>query len=249
VTLPSGGSATFTASATVLPAAAGAIANTATVAAPAGVADPNPANNAATDGDTIVNLPLPALAVLDNFNRANANTLGGNWSQVTIFGQAGIRVNANQASTALLGWAMWNGTGNVFGNRQGAAMTFANTPVNATTPSSLLLKASGGTANTPASYIRVGYASGSVTVATTTDAGVNLTTRATFAATFASGDTLSAIALADGTVYVYKTSGSTTTTLGAVTIPGAGFWTGTGRIGILLPTGARVDNVAGGTVP
>ncbi len=53
VNLPSGGSVTFTASCTVSPSAAGSISNTATVAAPAGVTDPNPGNNSATDTDTV----------------------------------------------------------------------------------------------------------------------------------------------------------------------------------------------------
>ena len=67
--------------------------------------------------------------------------------------------------------------------------------------------------------------------------------------TFTSGDTLSATASAAGTVNVYKTTGSTTTPVATVTIPGAGFWTGTGRIGLQLPNGARVDNFGGGTTP
>jgi hypothetical protein len=37
--------------------------------------------------------------------------------------------------------------------------------------------------------------------------------------------------------------------VGTVTIPGAGFWTGNGRIGVLLPTNARIDNFRGATVP
>jgi hypothetical protein len=192
---------------------------------------------------------LPALGLLDNFNRGNANTLGGNWSQVTVLGSAAIRVNANQASAALLGWAMWNGAGTPFGNRQGAAFTFATAPVSSGTPNSLLLKASGGAANTPANYIRVAYSAGSVGVATTTNAGATLTTRGTFAATFAAGDTLSAVALENGTVNVFRTSGATTTLVGTVTIPGAGFWTGGGRIGVLLPMNARIDDFRGATVP
>jgi hypothetical protein len=60
---------------------------------------------------------------------------------------------------------------------------------------------------------------------------------------------MSAVALADGTVNVFKTSGATTTLVGTVTIPGAGFWTGTGRIGVLLPTNARIENFSGATVP
>ena len=51
-TLPSGGSVTFTVTALVT-AATGSVANTATVAPPAGLTDPNPANNTATDTDPI----------------------------------------------------------------------------------------------------------------------------------------------------------------------------------------------------
>ncbi len=53
VNLPAGGSVTYTVSATVSPAATGTLSNTATVSAPAGVTDPNPGNNSATDTDTI----------------------------------------------------------------------------------------------------------------------------------------------------------------------------------------------------
>lgn len=194
---------------------------------------------------------LPVLSLLDNFNRANANALGANWSQIVLFGQAAIRVNTNQALDSLVtSWAVWNGAGN-FGARQGAAFTFANTTLN---NSWLILKASGGSATTPANYIRVNYAGGQVDVATTNNSGITFVTRATFTASFASGDTLSATAYADGTVSVFKTSGATTTSVGNITIPtsGTGAWaqgTGGGRIGMLLPANARVDNFAGGTVP
>jgi hypothetical protein len=254
VSLANGGSATFTVNATVAAAATGSVVNTATVAAPAGTADPTTGNNSATDTDTVV-LPLPTLPVLDNFNRTNANTLGGSWSQVVAFGNAAIRVNSNQAYAALAGWAMWNGPGNVFGAKQGAAFTFASTPL---TGSFLVLKASSGTLNTPANFIRVFYntsSGGTVTVATTTNAGISYTTRATFpGVTFATGDTLSALADATGNVYVWKTTAADTTFVGSVAIPssGAGAWTqGTagGRIGLMLPTTARVDNFSGGTLP
>ena len=52
INLASGGSATFTISGTVLATATGNLVNTATVAAPAGVTDPNAGNNSATDTDT-----------------------------------------------------------------------------------------------------------------------------------------------------------------------------------------------------
>jgi uncharacterized repeat protein (TIGR01451 family) len=53
VNLPSGGSVTYTASCAVSAAATGTLANTATVTAPAGVTDPTPGNNSATDTDTL----------------------------------------------------------------------------------------------------------------------------------------------------------------------------------------------------
>ncbi len=57
VNLPSGGSVTYTASCTIAAAASGTLSNTATVTAPAGVTDPNPGNNSATDTDTVGNAP------------------------------------------------------------------------------------------------------------------------------------------------------------------------------------------------
>ncbi|HZF08262.1 MAG TPA: carboxypeptidase regulatory-like domain-containing protein [Thermoanaerobaculia bacterium] len=54
VNLPSGGSVTYTASCTISGAATGTLDNTATVAAPAGVTDPTPGNNSATDSDTLL---------------------------------------------------------------------------------------------------------------------------------------------------------------------------------------------------
>jgi uncharacterized repeat protein (TIGR01451 family) len=52
VNLPAGGSVTYTASCTISAAATGTLSNTATVTA-TGVTDPNPANNSATDTDTL----------------------------------------------------------------------------------------------------------------------------------------------------------------------------------------------------
>ncbi len=53
VNLPVGGSVTFSVRAQVGSSASGSISNTATVAAPSGVTDPTPANNTATDTDTV----------------------------------------------------------------------------------------------------------------------------------------------------------------------------------------------------
>ena len=54
VNLPAGGSVTYTASCTIAAAATGTLSNTATVAVPAGVTDPAPGNNSATDVTTII---------------------------------------------------------------------------------------------------------------------------------------------------------------------------------------------------
>ncbi|TAK64137.1 IPT/TIG domain-containing protein [Methylobacter sp.] len=203
---------------------------------------------------------LPALTVLDNFNRANSNTLGVNWSQIIISGNAAIRVNSSQAvDLQVPGAAYWNGAGNSFGVNQAAAFTFANTTLN---NAALVLKASGGSASLPANFIRVQYLTtddGRIQIQTTTNGNTqspNYVTRAKFTkgVSFANGDTLSAVARANGTVEVYKTAGSTTSLVGSVIIPinGSGAWTqgaSGGRIGMQLPSGARVDNFSGGTVP
>jgi hypothetical protein len=140
----------------------------------------------------------------------------------------------------------------VFGAKQAAAFTFANTTLN---DAALLLKAGGAlNAGAYANAIRVRYNGGQVVVETTTPGSLGLafTAAGTLAGTFANGDTLSAQVDATGQVYVWKTSAATTTFLGAVTVPTTGgnaFTTGTGRIGIFLPSGGRVDNFSGGTLP
>jgi hypothetical protein len=216
--------------------------------------------------------PMPALGVLDNFNRANANNLnnGTNWQQLlvnlgTLGGpnNAGIRVNTNQAFCvnngtlaqnvlcALGANAYWNGT--VFGPRQAAAFTFAGTTLNG---SSLLLKASG-TYNTTLGYypnaIRVRYstAAGGQVIVETTGNGIAFASSGTLSGAFANGDTLTAFVDAVGSVYVWKTTAANVTTyLGLVSLPVDARWTsGGGRIGVALPSGARVDNFAGGNVP
>jgi uncharacterized repeat protein (TIGR01451 family) len=53
VDLPAGGTVTYTLTGTISASATGSLSNTATVAAPGGVTDPNPANNSATDTDTL----------------------------------------------------------------------------------------------------------------------------------------------------------------------------------------------------
>jgi uncharacterized repeat protein (TIGR01451 family) len=250
VTLLNGGSATFTANTTLSATATGNLVNTATVAIPGGMTDPNVGNNSATDTDSI-NVALPVMGLLDNFNRANANTLGANWSQLAVAGNAAIRINSNQAFANNAGNAYWNLPPSGFGAKQGASFNFANAPLNNT---SLILKASGPVVLGVASnYIRVMYQTsngGQIVITTTTNYGISNTTQTSFTGfSFASGNTLSAAVDATGTVSVWKTAGAVTTYIGSVTIPGAGFWTGTGRVGVMLPTNARIDDFRGGTLP
>jgi hypothetical protein len=194
----------------------------------------------------------PNLSVLDTFNRNNSLNLGGNWSQPTLFGLAAIGVNSNQALsvsfTGSFGNAMWNGTGNVFGTTQGAAFTFANTPMSNTT---LMLKGTGSTNSQGlmASFVRVRYSTGgTLTIETTTNNGGSFTSAGTLTGfgDFASGDTMTVLVDNTGTLWVWKNA--STTPIGGAGIPlGAGFG-GTGRIGMQMPIGARVDNFAGGTI-
>ncbi len=62
-TLPAAGSVTFTVKATVAGNATGTITNTASIAAPAGVTDPNLSNNSASDTDTVTSVPLANLTL------------------------------------------------------------------------------------------------------------------------------------------------------------------------------------------
>ena len=61
VDLPAGASVTYTVSATISAAVTGTLSNTATVSLPSGISDPTPANNSATDTDTLT--PQADLAI------------------------------------------------------------------------------------------------------------------------------------------------------------------------------------------
>jgi len=248
VTLPSGGSATFSVTATLAVTATGSLANTATVAAPAGTTDPNTANNSATDTDMVAVPALPVLAVLDAFNRANAVNLGASWSQPN----NNIRLNANQAqeNNGATGFAYWNVPTTGFGAKQGAAFT----AVNGVADDSLILKATAGTATAPQSYVRVRLTSNSVVVETTVNSGGTFTPQGTpltsANANLAAGDRLTAQVDAAGLVSVWRTRGTTTVYAGSVQLPNVALWTtGGGRIGMSLANGNRVDDFSGGTLP
>lgn len=243
--LPVGGSVTYTVTGTVPFAATGTIESTATVSVAAPVSDPNPANNSATDSDPVVVTP-PGLTLLDAFTRANATNLGANWTQPALFGIAAIGINGNQATTLAGGRAYWNVPSTGFGVRQGAAMTLAGGTV---AGQSLLLKAGGGTAPNLTTYLRVRIAAGSVVVERTTNGNLASPTFAalgSFAANFANGDTLTAVANADGSVDVWRTAaGGQSTYLGHSATSAS---TGGGRVGIQMAPLSQVDNFGGGSL-
>jgi uncharacterized repeat protein (TIGR01451 family) len=86
VNLPSGGSVTYTASCTVSGAATGTVSNTATVTAPAGVTDPTPGNNSATDSDTV---GLSADLAITKTDGVTSATAGGSVTYTIVASNAG----------------------------------------------------------------------------------------------------------------------------------------------------------------
>jgi uncharacterized repeat protein (TIGR01451 family) len=86
INLPAGGSTTYTASCTISAAATGTLTNTATVAAPAGVTDPTPGNNSATDIDT---LAASADLSITNTDGVNTATPGGSATYTITASNAG----------------------------------------------------------------------------------------------------------------------------------------------------------------
>jgi hypothetical protein len=181
---------------------------------------------------------LPSLTLLDDFNRANtSNTLGANWSDL------GVDIVSNRARGQ--GQAFWNVPSAGFGANQGAAFTFGPAPL---TDGALVLKATGGSSTAPQSFIRVRYTGSQVRVESTTNYGISYTNAGTQNASFAAGDTLSAVARSDGSVSVFKTSGATTTFLTTKTVAGS-VGTGVGRTGISLPNNVSADNFRAGAIP
>jgi hypothetical protein len=198
--------------------------------------------------------------VLDNFNRAASTNLGANWSQPLSGVNAALKISTTPTNQALctaapgfagllinctLNGAMWNGAGNVFGNKQAAAFAVTN----GVAGDRLILKATGGNANTPQNYVRIELTANGVTVATTTTMGLTTSFSSTITngnSTFAANDVLTALVDANGLVTVWKNS----TYVGSVALPNDALWTtGGGRIGMQVPANQRVDDFAGGTVP
>ncbi|MBN8481130.1 MAG: DUF11 domain-containing protein [Xanthomonadales bacterium] len=86
VNLPSGGSATFLATCTVSPSASGSLANTATISMPGAYVDPNPANNSATDTNTVQQTANVELLILNDFTKVQ---VGDNVTLTVVVQNAG----------------------------------------------------------------------------------------------------------------------------------------------------------------
>ena len=97
VSLLAGGSATFTINTSVSAAASGTITNTATIGNPTGVTDPNAANNAAADTDSVtVPTPVADLAITKTDN-VSSLTPGGSTIYTIVVTNAGPAAVANAA--------------------------------------------------------------------------------------------------------------------------------------------------------
>ncbi len=130
VNLPVGASVTYTVSAAISAAASGSLINTATISAPAGVTDPDPANNSATDTDTLA--AVADLAISTTGSAASA-TPGGVASYVVTASNTGPS-DATAAAITFAppsGWATaWTCAGTGGGTCAAAGNDAINASVN-----------------------------------------------------------------------------------------------------------------------
>ena len=139
VDLPVNASVTFTFTVLVDPSAAGTLANTATVTPPAGVTDPNPANNTATDTDTLTPQADLAITKTDGKTSVVPGTLDTYTIVVSNAGPSAVTgASVSDPLPAGVTSATWTATdssggGSVTGQSSGsgALATTVNLPVNA----------------------------------------------------------------------------------------------------------------------
>jgi uncharacterized repeat protein (TIGR01451 family) len=204
VNLPSGGSATYTASCSISGAASGSLSNTATVTAPGGVTDPTPGNNSATDTDTLGASADLAITKTDGVTTATA---GGSVTYTITASNAGPS-NATGATVADTFPASltctWTCLGSAGGTCTAAGSGNLNDSVNLP---------SGGSVTYTASCSISGAATGSLsnTATVTAPGGVTDPTPGNNSAT--DTDTLGASA----DLAITKTDGVTTATAGGST--------------------------------
>jgi uncharacterized repeat protein (TIGR01451 family) len=127
VNLPVGASVTYLAQCAVAANASGSLTNTATVTTPAGVADPTPGNNSATDTDTLIFASDVSVLLNDGHNYVQLGQSLNYVIEVSNTGPATAQVAVSDTLPAQLIGGSWvcsgtagvtcsNGTGNVLSN-------------------------------------------------------------------------------------------------------------------------------------
>jgi uncharacterized repeat protein (TIGR01451 family) len=109
--LPKGGRANFTATCSVASSATGTLGTTATISAPAGVSDPNSANNSATVSDTLVIRPDVALTMSDGNGMTQIGKVISYVIQITNAGPSDASVTVTDTLPPQLSQASWVCTG------------------------------------------------------------------------------------------------------------------------------------------
>lgn len=108
VNLPVSASVTYTASCTISASASGTLSNTATVSAPPGATDPAPANNSATDMDSLMTVADLAITMTDNRQFAQVgNTLNYVIAVTNTAGPSNATAMVTDALPAQLGSGSW----------------------------------------------------------------------------------------------------------------------------------------------
>jgi uncharacterized repeat protein (TIGR01451 family) len=171
VDLPSGGSATFTATATVAATATGTLVNTASVSPPAGVADGNPANDSARDVDAIEPAPIADLGV--TLSNGVTGVVAGTAVQYTI-----VVSNAGPAPV----------TGAVVSNQMPAQLTAYSWSCTATTGSVCPVTGGNGSIEIPVNLLPGGAATFTVNATVAAGATGDLVNTATVIAMILDGN-------------------------------------------------------------
>lgn len=190
---------------------------------------------------------FPTTDVLDNFNRANAGSLGANWTQyITAFtGTRDGQIVSNQATGDLgtTSQVWWNPS--TFDADQEAYFTIATLPSDTELVDIWLRLASIGSGTTDGYTFRVTFASGADTFDIRRLDNATGTSLDTATVTVSAGDSIGATAIGDELTFWHK--------------PAAGEWTeilsatdatysAGGHIGISLANQTvRIDDFGGGT--
>ncbi|NCX99225.1 MAG: DUF11 domain-containing protein, partial [Planctomycetia bacterium] len=123
VSLPALATATFVVTATIDPLATGTLSNTATVLPPAGVTDPNLANNTATD--TTILVPTADLAVITVTNNGPSTILGFTLTDTTVPVLIGATFGSPSMGSYNSGTGAW--TGLMLATGQSVTITLSGT--------------------------------------------------------------------------------------------------------------------------